>query len=102
MNKLREFGSLSFDTPKVCVIVRLELANLYVQNAILKNLEQFGKTQYILVSTNINQIVPTILSRVIILHQKNLSDYNQTLIDEASNYLLELTLTEYYSILPKF
>ncbi len=94
VNKLREFGSLSFDTPKVCVIIRLELANLYVQNAILKSLEQFGEIQYLLVSTNINQIVPTILSRIIILHQKNLDDYKQTLINEASNYLLEITLAD--------
>ena len=81
---------------KIVIILETQNLNTESQNALLKNLEEPGKNNYLVLSTNkIKSILPTILSRCQIIKISEKSKFeNKTQIIITGNLSTDLALSE--------
>jgi len=81
---------------KIVIITETQNLNTESQNALLKNLEEPGNNNYIILSTNkVKSILPTILSRCqIIKISEKFNFENKTKIVITKNLYKDLTLSE--------
>ncbi len=88
---------VSVKSPRLFIFYDFSKASLEAQNALLKTLEESVQNYFILITSNLYKVIPTIRSRSQIIHLENASD---TKVGEGASVFIEnLIKTNNFSFL---